>query len=48
VLDAAVTNKKLTPAREQAIIKRLQTGAIPLWNTPIRKPGATASPVPSA
>jgi len=25
-----VTNKKLTPAREQAIIKRLQIGAIPL------------------
>ncbi|HEY8814530.1 MAG TPA: hypothetical protein VIP57_05430 [Candidatus Dormibacteraeota bacterium] len=48
VLDAAVTNKKLTAAREQAIIKRLQTGSIPLWNTPIRKPGATASPAPSA
>ena len=30
VLDAAVTNQKLTPAREQAIIKRLQTGTIPL------------------
>jgi hypothetical protein len=42
VLDAAVTNKKLTPAREQAIIKRLQTGPIPLWNKPIqRKPAAT-------
>src|SRR5487761_113304 len=48
VLDAAVTNKKLTPAREQAIIKRLQTGPIPLWNTPIRKPAATTSPAPSA
>jgi hypothetical protein len=48
VLDAAVTNKKLTPAREQAIIKRLQIGPIPLWNTPLRKPAATASPAPSA
>jgi len=48
VLDAAVTNKKLTPAREQAIIKRLQTGSIPLWNTAIRKPAATASPAPGA
>lgn len=49
VLDAAVTNKRLTPAREQAIIKRLQTGAIPLWNKPIHKPAATpATPAPSA
>ena len=49
VLDAAVTNKKLTPAREQAIIKRLQTGPIPLWNKPIHKPAATPSTItPSA
>ena len=49
VLDAAVTNKKLTPAREQAIIKRLQTGPIPLWDKPIRKPSATpATTTPSA
>jgi hypothetical protein len=49
VLDAAVTNQKLTPAREQAIIKRLQTGTIPLWNRPIGKPAATpATAVPSA
>jgi hypothetical protein len=48
VLDAAVTNKKLTPAREQAIIKRLQTGPIPLWDKPIRKPAATpATTTPS-
>jgi hypothetical protein len=47
VLDAAVTNKELTPAREQAIIKRLQTGTIPLWNRPVRTPAAaptTAAP----
>jgi len=42
VLDAAVTNKKLTAAREQAIIKRLQTGPIPLWNKPVHKPATTA------
>jgi hypothetical protein len=49
VLDAAVTNQKLTPAREQAIIKRLQTGTIPLWNRPIGKPAATpVTAVPSA
>jgi hypothetical protein len=45
VLDAAVTNKKLTPAREQAIIKRLQSGPIPLWNKPIqKKPAGTSTP----
>jgi hypothetical protein len=48
VLDAAVTNKKLTPAREQAIIKRLQTGPIPLWDKPVHKPAATpATATPS-
>jgi hypothetical protein len=49
VLDAAVTNKQLTPAREQAIIKRLQTGTIPLWNRPAPKPAATpTAAAPSA
>jgi hypothetical protein len=49
VLDAAVTNKQLTPAPEQAIIKRLQTGTIPLWNRPVRNPTATpTTAVPSA
>lgn len=49
VLDAAVTNKQLTPAREQAIIKRLQTGTIPLWNRPAHQPAATpTTAVPSA
>jgi hypothetical protein len=41
VLDAAVTNKQITPAREQAIIKRLQTGQIPQWNKPAHKPAGT-------
>lgn len=44
VLDAAVTNKQITPAREQAIIKRLQTGAIPLWNKPAHKPASLPAP----
>lgn len=49
VLDAAVTNKKLTPATEQVIIKRLQTGPIPLWDKPLHKPAATpAATTPSA
>lgn len=49
VLDAAVTNQKLTPAREQTIIKRLQTGPIPLWDKPIHKPAATpTTTTPSA
>jgi hypothetical protein len=47
VLDAAVTNKKLTPAREQTIIKRLQTGPIPLWSRPIPKKAA-ATPTPAS
>jgi hypothetical protein len=47
VLDAAVTNKKLTPAREEAIFKRLQSGSIPLWNKALRKPTPTTA-APSA
>ncbi|MEA2655883.1 MAG: hypothetical protein QOI23_1248, partial [Chloroflexota bacterium] len=46
VLDAAVTSKKLTPAQEQAIIKRLKTGPIPLWNKPVPKKAA-ATPTPA-
>jgi gas vesicle protein len=48
VLDAAVTNKQLTTKQEQAIIKRLQTGPLPLWNKPIRPGKAPASAAPSA
>ena len=46
VLDGAVTNKTLTSAQEQAIIKRLQTAPIPYWTKPLRpvKPAAPASP----
>jgi hypothetical protein len=48
VLDAAVMNKKLTPTQEQAIIKRLQTGPIPLWNKPMRSSSGTVMPKPTA
>lgn len=46
LLDTAVANKKLTSTQEQAIIKQLQTGPIPFWSTPMRKPkpAAPASP----
>lgn len=46
LLDTAVTNKKLTTAQEQMILQQLQTGPIPFWNTPMRKPkpAAPASP----
>lgn len=47
VLDAAVTNNKLTAAREQAIIKGLKTGPIPLWNKPAHKAAATPTPTNS-
>jgi hypothetical protein len=42
LLDTAVTNKKLTSAQEQAILQRLQTGPIPFWNTPMRRPKPAA------
>ncbi|HEY4912717.1 MAG TPA: hypothetical protein VIJ91_02220 [Candidatus Dormibacteraeota bacterium] len=46
LLDTAVTNKQVTSAQEQAILKRLQTGPIPLWSKPPpRKTTAPASPV---
>jgi len=48
VLDAAVMNKKLTPTQEQAIIKRLQTGPIPLWNEPMRSGSGAVTPKPAA
>ena len=32
LLDKAVTDGKLTPAQEQKILQRLQTGPIPFWN----------------
>jgi hypothetical protein len=46
LLDTAVTNKQVTSAQEQAILKRLQTGPIPLWSKPPpRKATASATPV---
>ena len=46
LLDTAVTNKKLTATQEQTILTRLQTGPIPFWSTPMRRPktAAPASP----
>jgi hypothetical protein len=45
VLDKAVTDKKITPAQEQMILSRLQTGPLPLWNRPAgHKPSPSASP----
>ncbi|HKC19595.1 MAG TPA: hypothetical protein VKE27_08175 [Candidatus Dormibacteraeota bacterium] len=48
-LDQAVTDKKITAAQETAIINRLQTAPLPLWNLPTRKPkpAAPATPSPS-
>jgi hypothetical protein len=47
LLDTAVTNKQLTSAQELAILQQLQTGPIPLWNTPV-KPKTTAPATPAA
>ena len=46
-LDAAVTNKTITPAQEQAILKQLQNGTLPLWNASIKQPKPVASPAPA-
>jgi hypothetical protein len=48
LLDTAVTNKKLTPAQEQMILQRLQTGPIPFWSAPMRKPKPAAPASPAA
>lgn len=46
-LDQAVTAKKITSSQEQTIISRLQTGPLPLWNSPVKRPKPAASPAPS-
>ena len=44
-LDKAVTNKRLTSTQEQAIITRLQSGQLPLWNRSLKhKPAPAATP----
>jgi hypothetical protein len=48
-LDAAVTSNQLTTTQEQAIINRLKTGPLPLWDKKTHKGApATASPATSA
>jgi hypothetical protein len=47
-LDQAVAGKKITSAQEQAIITRLQTGPLPLWNGPTHKPKASAPTAPAS
>jgi hypothetical protein len=44
LLDLAVTDKKLTSTQEQAILQRLQTGPIPMWNKSIKH----KTPAPAA
>jgi len=44
MLDTAVRDKKITSAQEQKILAALQTGPIPFWDKPMRKPAAAASP----
>ena len=43
LLDGAVAAKQLTGAQEKAILKRLQSGPIPFWNTALHA-GKTAVP----
>jgi hypothetical protein len=47
LLDTAVTNKQLTTAQEQTIIKRLKTGPIPYWKKPMPAAKAPATAPPS-
>ncbi|TMC36048.1 MAG: hypothetical protein E6J28_10910 [Chloroflexi bacterium] len=44
VLDKAVADKKITSTQEQAIITRLQSGPLPLWNAHAKRPKPAASP----
>jgi hypothetical protein len=41
-LDAAVKANKLTAVQEQAILKKLQTATLPLWNTHVKHPKPAA------
>ena len=43
-LDKAVSDQKLTSEQEQKILTALQTGPIPFWDKPMRKPTAAATP----
>ena len=44
-LDKAVTNKRITSTQEQAILTRLRSGQLPLWDRAMkRKPAPAATP----
>jgi len=47
LLDTAVKNSKLTSVQEQAILRRLQTGPIPFWSSPMRRPKAAPPTAPA-
>jgi hypothetical protein len=47
-LDKAVADKRITSTQEQAILDRLKTGKLPLWDRPAHRkpvppPSATSS-----
>jgi hypothetical protein len=46
-LDAAVSSKTLTAAQEQEIVNHLQTGELPLWTLPAKRPKPSPSPAAS-
>ena len=48
LLDQAVTSGKLTSAQEQQIIQRLQTGPIPFWDKPLKRPAGASPAAPPA
>jgi len=43
-LDKVVADGKITAAQEQKILTALQTGPIPFWDKPMRKPAAATTP----
>jgi hypothetical protein len=47
ILDGAVSKKTITAAQEQTILNQLNTGPLPLWNAPVRKPKPTTTAPPA-
>lgn len=48
LLDQAVATGQLTSDQEQKVLQRLQTGPIPYWDKPLKRPAPAASPSPGA